>query len=160
MVGPKNRFNNQEGLIPHFKELLTKVFQTQKSPVKVLKILHLPGLQKPGLQQHKKLKLMSVEFIKLLGTEIFVSETVHEISKREAYKPKNVAKLLSKLRSEDVAGNVLPSILSCSNMNRKSWIATISNQQHQIQQSNRIDLWLNKLMQLLISEEMHISNCT
>ena len=123
----KIRFNNQEGLIPHFKELVTKVFQTQKSPIKALKILLLTSLQKPGLQQHKKLKLMSVEFIKLLGAEIFVSETVHEISKREACKPKNLGKLLSKLRSEDVAGNVLPSILSCPNTNGKSWIAMISN---------------------------------
>ena len=92
--------------------LFAKILNVKESPVKELKILHLTGFQKPGFQQNKKLKLMSVEFIKFLDAESSALKTENKINERGLPKPKKLGKHLSKLRSDDAADNTLSSILS------------------------------------------------
>ena len=118
-MNKKNRFINQDG----FQQLLTKVINIEESPVEKLKILHSTGLQKPEIQQQKKLKLMSVEFIKLLVTKMSVSKEDQKINEMEPSSTKKLRKCLCKLRSD----NMLSNILSCKNKNRKIWIAAFIN---------------------------------
>ena len=127
-------------ILTGLQELLTKGIQIEESPVKTMEALEIAGLQKPGLEQNKKMKLVMFKNMKIIFVECFLSEPATEASKRTPPCTKHLGKGLCKVWSEEVARNMLPSIISNTNMHRKSWIATFSNQQHWVSMINRNDL--------------------
>ena len=102
----KNWFSCQQGLIPCHRELLTKVFKDDEPPVEAMEALNCAGLEKPGLEQNKKLNLMTVKIIKIIFTECFLSEPENEASKRPPPCPKDLGKGIHKLGSEEVSENM------------------------------------------------------